>query len=91
MEKEMQLIFLSETSIYLVSVSFYILMISLRFKTKVCFEFFSSIAFETVQSQTEENQKIFSISNFSNFWKYRNKFQYQLKKNVYDELPIISE
>ena len=48
MEKEMQLIFLSETSIYLVSVSFYILMIFLRFKTKVCFEFFSSIAFETI-------------------------------------------
>ena len=88
MEKEMQLIFLSETSIYLVSVSFYILMIFLRFKTKVCFEFFSSIAFETIQSQTEEKQKIFS---FSNFWKYRDKFQYQLKKNVYDELPRISE
>ena len=91
MEKEMQLIFLSETSVYLVNASFYILMISLRFKTKVCFEFFSSIAFETIQSQTEEKQKIFSFSNFSNFWKYRDKFQYQLKKNVYDELPRISE
>ena len=48
MEKEMQLIFLSETSVYLINASFYILMISLRFKTKVCFEFFSSIAFETI-------------------------------------------
>ena len=49
-------------------------------KNQCVFRVLSSIAFATVKSQREEKQKkydfetIFFISNFSNFWKFRNRF-----------------
>ena len=44
------------------------------------------MAFETVKSQRKEKRKImisakrFSFPNFSNFWKFRNRFWYQIEK-----------
>ena len=36
------------------------------------------------------SEKLFSVSNFSNFWKFRNRFWYQLK-TCFDKLLILSE
>ena len=35
--------------------------------------------------------QFFSFSNFSNFWKFVNRFWYQVKKMIFDKLSILSE
>ena len=61
-EKEIQLFFLSETSIYWNYFSFYILMISYNdFLTQVAFRLLSSIAFEAVTSKSVEKQKKYNL------------------------------
>ena len=56
------------------------------------FRILSSIAFETVKSQTEEKQIIsgilVSFSNFSNFRKFRNRLWYE---QISDELSVLLE
>ena len=44
------------------------------------FRILSSIAFETVKSESQKSMILGQISNFSNFWKFRNRFCYQLKQ-----------
>ena len=50
------------------------------------FRILSSIAFETVKTKPKDKQKSmisrkhFSFSIYSGFWRFRNRFWYQLKK-----------
>ena len=50
------------------------------FENQGAFRILSSIAFETVKSESQKSMILGQISNFSNFWKFRNRFWYQLKQ-----------
>ena len=50
------------------------------FENQDAFRILSSIAFETVKSESQKSMILGQISNFSNFWKFRIRFWYQLKQ-----------
>ena len=88
-EKEIQLFLPSEISINL---SYFFLYTKYFLMVWNAFRILSSIAFETVKSQTEEKQIIsgilVSFSNFSNFRKFRNRLWYE---QISDELSVLLE
>ena len=82
----MQLFFLSEISVYLSQFLLLYITFLLMVLKQGTFHILPLTVFEIVKSQKEEKQRniisgqFFSFSNFSGFWKYRNKLWHQLKQ-----------
>ena len=82
----MQLFFLSEISVYLSQFLLLYITFLLMVLKQGTFQILPLTVFEIVKSQKEEKQRniisgqFFSFSNFSGFWKYRNKLWHQLKQ-----------
>ena len=85
--KEIQLFLLSEISIYLSWIFILYINDFVMVWNQDAFRILSSIPFETFEKELDGSEtqsmisgKLFSFSNFSKVWNFRQKFRYQLKK-----------
>ena len=66
-------------------------MISLWFKTKARFGFCHQLLLKELDGRVTKRKDFGKNFPFSNFWKFRNRFWYQLKNFFIDKLSILLE